>query len=199
MIFFGSIAAGYGFLVARINSVEEEGILALRHARAVCDEQQTRVASAVEARREENTAMERLRRTVVASVAVIGEAYKPLREHFGDVPTISTPLRNAKELISREQYDVAMAEAHTAWQSVKEFRTKIAGLPPGYYAVRRGDTLWDIAARHSPVHRGAGWVAIWKANHDAIPDFDRIETGMNLNIPQERSRYETPFWKPAAK
>jgi hypothetical protein len=74
--------------------------------------------------------------------------------------------------------------------------SKKARTPAGRYTVSRGDTLWRIAAVHSPVRQGPGWVAIWKANRSTVKDFDRIEVGWNLQIPQRPQDYVTRFWKP---
>lgn len=54
------------------------------------------------------------------------------------------------------------------------------------YTVQRGDTLWSIAKK--PEHFGAGhrWYDIWKANEDAIFDFDRIVSGQVLTIPLDK-------------
>lgn len=68
---------------------------------------------------------------------------------------------------------------------------------PDEYRVRAGDTLWAIARDKSPVRAGAGWVGIWKANQKMIRDFDRLEAGLNLLIPQTRHAYVTRFWKPS--
>ncbi len=174
---------------------EERSRLALERARFVAQEQQRRVAQERELRREEDDAMNKLRRNAQVSIAIIGEAYKPLRRQWGDVAAIAVPLRAAKKAMEDQQYDVAMASAQASWQALKDFRKKTAGLS-GTYQVARGDTLWQIASRFSPVHRGAGWPAIWRVNQALIGDFNRLEVGWNLKIPKKRSEYAMPFWKP---
>jgi len=67
---------------------------------------------------------------------------------------------------------------------------------PSVYKVLRGDTLWAIARHYSPAKAGAAWVGIWKANKKIIKDFDNLEAGLELTIPQERRAYFTAFWKP---
>ncbi len=65
-----------------------------------------------------------------------------------------------------------------------------------HYTVSKGDTLWAIARDHSPAQAGAAWVGIWKANKKLIKDFDNLEDGIELLIPQTRQAYVTMFWKP---
>ncbi len=64
------------------------------------------------------------------------------------------------------------------------------------YEVVRGDTLWRIAAVHSPIHQGPGWVTIWRANQRTIKNFNRIEVGSTLHIPGEPRRYVMAYWQP---
>lgn len=55
--------------------------------------------------------------------------------------------------------------------------------------VRRGDTLWDLAARHlgpgaGPVRIAAEWPRWYAANRAVIgPDPDRLEPGQRLRVP----------------
>src|SRR5258708_5725799 len=140
-------------------------------------------------------ALEKQRRMVAQSIATIGEAYTPLRRRFGDIPQISKPLRDAKQHQAQGHSEQALASARESWLALKTFRTRIGRVPQTYQVVR-GDTLWRIAASHSPAHSGPGWVAIWKANRSLVNNFNRIEVGWNLTIPPERSQYDMPFWKP---
>jgi nucleoid-associated protein YgaU len=48
--------------------------------------------------------------------------------------------------------------------------------------VRRGDTLWAIAARR--VGDGALWLAVYRANRDQIVDPHRLRPGQQLTIPE---------------
>lgn len=64
------------------------------------------------------------------------------------------------------------------------------------FTVSKGDTLWAIARNHSPAKAGAAWVGIWKANKTHIKDFDHLDAGLELIIPQERGAYVTAYWKP---
>jgi len=173
---------------------EMQGRMALERARAMREAQQRRVAALSKT---ESAAMAQQRNTVAQSLVTIGEAYRPLRRQFGDIPPISKPLRSAKALLAQQRYEPAMASARQAWQALKTFRKKVGAVPESYQVVR-GDTLWRIAAMRSPVHAGAGWVTIWKANQPLVNDFNRIEIGMTLKIPQRRTQYIMPFWRPAS-
>ena len=128
-------------------------------------------------------------------VAQVGEAYTPYRKKFGNVAPISTPLREAKQRLAAGDDAGALASARDAWRALKIYREKIKEYSDAYEVVR-GDTLWRIAAAHSPAHAGAGWVTIWKANQTQIPDFNRIEVGWTLTIPPKPTQYVMPFWKP---
>ena len=160
------------------------------------EEQIARASSAVQARQEEYIAMDRLRRSVQASVAIIGEAYRPLRLQYGDIPGISEPLRSAKHEAAFQAYDVAMSDAQTAWRAVKTFRARIGELPVGNYEARRPETLWTKVARHSPVRRSSAWLDSWKASTGRISNFDRIETGMNLDLVQRQPGSANSLLKP---
>lgn len=141
--------------------------------------------------------MEKLKQASARSIAVIGEAYRPMRRQFGDIPPVSQPLRAAKQFQSTGDSVKAMASARDAWRALKMFRAKAASVP-GTYEVIRGDTLWKIASAHSPAHAGPGWVTIWKANKRFVTNYDRLEVGWLLTIPPERAQYAMPFWKPPA-
>ena len=132
--------------------------------------------------RQEVEAVERLRWDAAQSVAVVGEAYKPLRRQFGDIPPISRPLRAAKERQARGLSAEAQASARESWLALKAFRGKVSAATQSYQVVR-GDTLWRIARSHSPARDGAGWVTIWKANKNLVTNFDRLEVGLTLTTP----------------
>jgi nucleoid-associated protein YgaU len=140
---------------------------------------------------------EEARRKTAATIATVGEAYRVLCKQFGELPPVAKPLRAAKRYQAEGKTDLAIASASEAWKVIKAFRSK-AGSMMQTYQVARGDTLWRIAAVHSPVHDGAGWVTIWKANQDRVSNFNRIEIGWTLTIPQKRTQYIMPFWKPQA-
>ena len=131
------------------------------------------------------------------TIAVVGEAYRPLLSQFGDIAAISEPLRAAKKFQSDGNTAEAMAAGLAAWKALKQYRAK-AAQEPDTYEVTRGDTLWKIAAARSPVKAGAGWVAIWKANKNFVNNFDRLEVGWLLKIPPKRAQYVTPFWSPSS-
>jgi nucleoid-associated protein YgaU len=144
---------------------------------------------------QEEQARDRMHDLALHSVANVGEAYRPLRQEFGDIPPISRPLHAAKDQLARGQDEEAFRLARESWQAVRKFKKNVASIP-GVYQVVRGDTLWQIARAHSPVKQGPGWVTIWKANKSVVPNFNRIEVGTHLKIPQKRSDYNMPYWQP---
>ncbi|MFA5975349.1 MAG: LysM peptidoglycan-binding domain-containing protein [Elusimicrobiota bacterium] len=127
------------------------------------------------------------------TIAIVGEAYRKLAKESGDIPSVSVPLRTAKAAQAAGDYPKAMDFAKEAWLALK-IQQKTADR--GVYTVAKGDTLWGIAEKHSPVRQGPGWVAIWKANKRLIKDFDWIEVGWALHIPMKRSAYVMAYWKP---
>jgi nucleoid-associated protein YgaU len=138
---------------------------------------------------------EKLHQEAARALASVGEIYKPLCKRFGDVPEIAQPLRAGKQSLAQGESAKALSLARAAWLALKDFRQKSDAASQPYH-VARGDTLWTIAEKHSPVKAGVGWVTIWKANKMQIENFDRIEIGWTLTIPSQRAEYVMPFWKP---
>jgi nucleoid-associated protein YgaU len=130
------------------------------------------------------------------TVAQVGEAYDLLRRQFGNIPPVSEPLRAAKQALAAGDSTKALTAARESWQALKIYKGKVADYSADTYQVTRGDTLWRIAAAHSPAKAGAGWVTIWKANQTVVKDFNRIEVGWTLIIPPKPTQYVMPFWKP---
>jgi len=53
----------------------------------------------------------------------------------------------------------------------------------GKYTTRSGDSLWSVSVK--VYADGYQWPKLWEANQDKIgPNPDRLETGIELNIPQ---------------
>lgn len=52
---------------------------------------------------------------------------------------------------------------------------------PDNYIVKRGDYLWDIAARY--YGDGFKWVEIWRANSGEVSDPDLLKVGQLLELP----------------
>ena len=57
---------------------------------------------------------------------------------------------------------------------------------PGWYIVRRGDTLWKIAARH--YGKGRRFPVIYQANKRRIADPDLIFRCQRIYLPKFRRR-----------
>src|SRR5687767_4672877 len=49
------------------------------------------------------------------TIATVGEAYQSLRKHYGDIPTVSGPLRTAKEHFAQGHTEQALASARSSW------------------------------------------------------------------------------------
>jgi hypothetical protein len=129
--------------------------------------------------------------TAKQKVALAGESYAIFRKTHGDVPAVAAPLRQAKNKLALQKWDEAIQQADAATVAMRNARQSAPE-----YTVAKGDTLWTIAERHSPVREGGGWYAIWKANQKTVKDFDRIEIGWSLNIPAQPRQYATRYWKP---
>ena len=59
--------------------------------------------------------------------------------------------------------------------------------PVETYVVKKGDTLWTIAARSDVLGDGSKWRRIYDANRDQLKDPDRLRAGMTLRIPHAGS------------
>ncbi len=166
---------------------------------------------AVNVTQEEAAAAARLRRNARQTIAIVGEAYQPLRRRDGEIAQIADPLRAAKTYLAENKPEQSMESAKVAWKALKAYRNGertpaavTASIEdrenpvPGVYTVTKGDTLWRIAVTQSPFHQGPGWVTIWKANKEQINDFDRVETGTQLHIPTDPKAYILPYWRPRA-
>lgn len=132
---------------------------------------------------------------IARTIATIGEEYRVLPKPSGEIPSIAQPLRLAKDYLASGQLNLAMVCARQAWAALKKIQTSKESIGESYEVVK-GDTLWRIARDHSPVHQGPGWVTIWKANKRVVRDFNRIEAGWNLAIPDKPSQYIEPYWRP---
>ncbi|MBD3272076.1 MAG: LysM peptidoglycan-binding domain-containing protein [Elusimicrobia bacterium] len=114
-------------------------------------------------------------------IAIAGEEMKIAQKQGKQIQQGQSMLRTAKSLYARAQYTKAMTEALNAITAFKHAHAKRITR----YRVQRGDNLWNIAKRSDVYGRGAGWVRIWRANEDAIPDFDIIYSGQQLTIPRQ--------------
>lgn len=195
IIAIGLVCLLFGISTYLKQRSDQKALDALEEARRLQDAQTHRMAANRNVNQQEKSAVDHLAQNARQSIAVVGEAYRPMIKQYGDIPPIATPLRAAKTFLEQNHYEEAVASARESWQALKDFRAK-AATAPGMYVVARGDTLWHIARAHSPVRQGPGWVAIWHANEGAVPNFNRIEVGTSLTIPQERSQYIMPYWKP---
>ncbi|MBI3088102.1 MAG: LysM peptidoglycan-binding domain-containing protein [Candidatus Omnitrophica bacterium] len=60
-----------------------------------------------------------------------------------------------------------------------------SGAPVETYVVKKGDTLWTIAARSDVLGDGSKWRRIYDANRDQLKNPDQLRPGMTLRIPRK--------------
>lgn len=60
------------------------------------------------------------------------------------------------------------------------------GLPQTFdtYVVKKGDTLWSIAADPHVFGDATKWRKLYAANHDVLKSPDRLRAGMTLRVPR---------------
>ena len=181
---------------------DEQAELALERAHALQAMNQRKIQKEpaeppVNVPQEEADAAAHLRTNAKQTIAIVGEAYKPLLQRYGEINEIGNPLRAAKTYLEDDKLEQALDAAKEAWKAVKDFREHENPVS-GVYTVRKGDTLWRVAVTQSPFHQGPGRVTIWKANKEEINDFDRVEVGTKLQIPIDPKAYILPYWRPRA-
>ncbi len=54
-------------------------------------------------------------------------------------------------------------------------------VPPVFYTIEKGDTLWAIASKH--LGKGSRYPEIFEANREVIKDPDKIYPGQQIRIP----------------
>ena len=59
------------------------------------------------------------------------------------------------------------------------------------YVVKKGDTLWSIAAQSRIYGDATKWRRLYEANRDLLKSPDRIRAGMQLRIPRGESESQT--------
>ncbi|MCX7698420.1 MAG: LysM peptidoglycan-binding domain-containing protein [Candidatus Goldbacteria bacterium] len=67
------------------------------------------------------------------------------------------------------------------------------------YVVKKGDTLWDIAAKENIYKDNFLWPLLFKANRDQIEDPDIIEIGQELTVRKDWSKAEMEDARQKAK
>lgn len=60
--------------------------------------------------------------------------------------------------------------------------------PYDTYMVRKGESLWSIAARPEIYGKAGMWKKIFEANRDLLKDPHQLKVGMTLKIPREASQ-----------
>ena len=198
----GSIFLIFGVSAWYKQRADEQAEMALERAHTLQAMKQRKVERepslpAVNVPQEEANAAAHLRRNALQTIAIVGEAYKPLLARDGEIAVIGDPLRAAKAALADDKLEQSLTSATQAWKALKEYRDRESPIS-GVYTVTKGDTLWRIAVTQSPFHQGPGWVTIWKANKESINNFDRVEIGTKLEIPTDPKAYILPYWRPRA-
>ena len=63
-----------------------------------------------------------------------------------------------------------------------------AATSSGSYTVKKGDTLWSIAADPAVFGNANQWRDLYDANRDVLRSPDQLRPGMVLNIPREKNQ-----------
>jgi nucleoid-associated protein YgaU len=151
-----------------------------------------RVAAAKQA--EDARRVEEARRVAEAQKAA--ETKAPETSQASTTPsrkrTVAERRAQRKERITRKSAasrKVALAGSRKRAKKVAEHSCRMAGNRvnvPGWYIVRRGDTLWKIAARH--YGKGRRYPLIYQANVRRIADPNRIVRCQRIYLPKFRRR-----------
>lgn len=64
------------------------------------------------------------------SIANVGEIYKPIRQEYGEIPSIQKPLQQAKRALARKDYVVAKLAIRQSWVALKAHAPNAADPTP---------------------------------------------------------------------
>jgi nucleoid-associated protein YgaU len=108
---------------------------------------------------------------------------EPRREE-GPQPQTEQPMvtKDAAELEAR--FQEALSQLFLAYKKIEELQSRIpeAGFTQTYM-VKKGETLWSIAAKKEIYNDPYKWLLLYHANRDQIFDPNLIYPGMILMIP----------------
>ncbi len=129
--------------------------------------------------------------TAGGSLAVSGIAAGP-----ADAPAAGAAGASGAGLTGVSGAATAGGGLDPSWAAVPVPPSRSRGEPVGAVVVRRGDTLWDLAARH--LGSGAGtaeiaaeWPRWYAANRSVIgPDPDQLVPGQHLRPPAREGRHD---------
>lgn len=116
---------------------------------------------------------------VVGAPPAGGRAYRTTRqivETDVEIPTLYKPAVSGPAPVNVEALRPAAPTAGGAAAPAGEHET---------YVVRRGDSLWSIAAKPEVYGKATRWRRIFDANRNQLSAPDRVKAGMILQIPRD--------------
>jgi nucleoid-associated protein YgaU len=127
---------------------------------------------------------------LIGSPPPVSESRKPTREMVEteiEIPSFYKPSRGAAAPVGLGE--VAPPEIDFGDETPLE-----AKLPEVHdaYVVKKGETLWSIAAKPEVFDDATKWRWIYQANRDLLKSPDHIRPGMTLRIPREDAASREP-------
>ncbi len=87
--------------------------------------------------------------------------------------------------------DQAQASGEPAWTDAAAQPT--GEVPFDSYAVKKGDSLWSIAAKPEIYGKAVHWRQLFDANRDQLKTPDDLKVGMTLKVPRSVSAGSTTY------
>ena len=122
----------------------------------------------------------------------ISKTTRDMVETEVEIPSSYKPLRPGGATMGIEP--VSVGEGASSGMGVSEATPGRGAEAVGTYVVKRGDTLWTIAADPAVYGDATKWRRLYDANRDLLKSPDRVRPGMRLRVPGA-SREQTTFTK----
>ena len=117
----------------------------------------------------------------------------------GNAPAAEAPTKTTREIVETEVEvppltrgnrrqpvnlnEVAPPEVDMSEESSAPEGEALMSGPFDNYVVKKGDTLWSIAADSKVLGDGTKWRALYHINRDVLKTPDRLQAGMILKVP----------------